>query len=305
MSDDSNKNSSAYSGDTYDRIHKKTWVRRTAGFLGGATLFGMLGMIGGSVMTLMPPLLAAAGVAGASAAAMPTAAAVIGNIALFGGAAAWLGLTVGADVGSNAGAAEADLLEQRKFFKEKGFVDTTTTMPETLSPKAIEKKGVLGVIKDTALSLFKGYNFKAGLTLAGIFAAFGAAVALSPITAPVIMMMGFEAGSVAASLTTAAALGLFGSTMGIKVSTHTNNLSNAYEQLLTSNAAQPHGPSLDNEVDGIKEYKSHKKHKHQVKAVVIIPSKQHERADHKEKNWVKKVAHAENKSEELEPVITR
>lgn len=203
----------ATSEDTYDRIHKRTWGKRTAGFLGAATMFGAFGAIGGAVVSFMPAVMDSLGVPGVISAGLPEVGAILGNAALLGGAAAWLGVTIGADVGANAGAATATIEEQERINKARGLAK----VPEREEPAKKPKM----------------FNWKVALTMGALFAAFGAIVALNTLTAPgVVAALGFKAGSTAASVACATIVGLFGATMGFNFPYISNKLSNGYSKWL-------------------------------------------------------------------------
>lgn len=206
----------AGSDETYDRIHRKTWSKRTSGFLGAATLFGGLGLVGGLVASFMPAILDGLGVAGVTG-GLPSTAAVMGNMALFAGAASWLGLTIGADVGSNAGAATAMIEEQERRDRSRG----PSPAPEKSAAPTREPRM---------------FNIKTALLMGAVFAAFGAMVAMSPITAPVVALAGFKAGTAAAGIAAATVLGMFGTTMGINFPVISNRLANKYSEILKGDA---------------------------------------------------------------------
>lgn len=203
--------------ELYENIHKKTWMRRTAGFLGGATLFAGVGALGGLLASVMPPLLSALEVPGAAAGVgMPGLLTVASNVALFGGAAAWLGLTIGADVGANAGSAAASIEENEKLARAnggKGIVQSTEP-----------KKPV------------KLFNWKVGLFTGLLLATFGALIALNPITASTVALMGFQAGSTAASVASAAVLGGLGLSIGANFAHLSHKLSAGYAKILKGKA---------------------------------------------------------------------
>ncbi|NBO18671.1 MAG: hypothetical protein EBV03_05465 [Proteobacteria bacterium] len=211
-------NATGDSEDTYDRIHRKTWSRRTSAFLGAATLFGAVGMVGGAIASVLPAAMEGMGVSGAAGATLPDVGAVLGNMALFGGAAAWLGVTIGADVGANAGAGAAVIEEQDRRDREKGLAPTPSQQPQKPAAKP------------------RMFNAKTALLMGAVFAAFGAIVAMSPITAPVVALMGLKAGTTAAGIVAGAVLGLFGATMGINFPVISNRLSNKYSEILKGDA---------------------------------------------------------------------
>lgn len=181
-------------------------------------MFGAFGALGGAIVSFLPAVLSAAGVEGVASAALPSVSAVLGNAALLGGAAAWLGVGIGADVGANAGAVNAGLDEQRAAGREGA---SPAPSVDRTPPKM--------------------FNMKAALTFGALFAVFGALVAMSTFTAPAVTLLGFAAGSKAASLACAAVLGLFGCTMGINFPVVSNKLANGYARMLKGNS--PHAES--------------------------------------------------------------
>ena len=215
--------------DYYEKIHKRTWSRRTSGFLAGATLLGVLGMAAGIVVSVLPPLLHAAGVAGAEEAVFGSSA-VLGNAALLGGAAAWLGMSIGADVGANAGSISAGLEEKEKRERANGVTPNKAEQKEPEPKKPV-----------------KLFNWKVAALTVAIFATFGALVALSPITASAAALMGFKAGSTAAIITSATTLGLLGATMGLNAPYLSLKLSNAYSSLLQGKPFEKDAPASEKE----------------------------------------------------------
>lgn len=195
----------------YEIIHKKTWSRRTAGFLGGATLFAGLGAGVGAIISFMPPILEALGVSGASA-AVPSLAIVASNMALFAGAGSFLGVAAGGYVGASSGAAAAGVEETEKLLRAAG-----ANIPE----KPAEPK--------TASKLFK---WKTAVVTGALFAVFGALIALNPLTASTVALMGFAHGSAAASITSAAAFSMFGAMLALNVPELTHRLSAGYRKIL-------------------------------------------------------------------------
>ena len=225
--------------DDYNYIHKQTWVRRTTGLLGGATLGGMYGAAIGAVAACLPYIFGAMNIAGAAPVLFSAAlAAVPASAALFSCFGAAIGLAIGADVGSNSGS------------------DAASTEIER------QRGRVAGNDPEISLSASKGsgmYIWKAALVLIPLFAAAGALMALSPVTTTAIALLGFK-GAVAATAaipataTTAAVaahgfiaatpaaiaasatiFGMFGALMPIKNSIIHNKISNFYQRLLTDN----------------------------------------------------------------------
>lgn len=196
----------------YEVIHKKTWSRRTAGFLGAATLFAGLGAGVGAVAYFMPPLLAAVGFSVPTASASLSVVGIASNMALFGAVGSFLGLAGGGDVGASSGAAAAGVEETEKLLRAAG-----AKIPE----KPLEPK------KPTKL-----LNWKVALATGAICAVFGALIALSPISASTVALMGFAPGSTAASITSAVVLGMYGAMLGVNVPALTHEFSAGYRKLL-------------------------------------------------------------------------
>jgi predicted PurR-regulated permease PerM len=202
--------------DFYDKVHRKTWVRRVAGFMGGATLFAAIGAVGGVVAAFMPYAFGALGIAGAAAVGLPTVAAVLSSVALFAAATGLLGMAIGADVGSNAGSVAAGLNEKEKREIANGN-----------SP--LKEQG-----KEKDQKPTPAFNWKVGAVSAGLFAAFGALMAFNPITAAVVVgAVGFPAASTAAVTASATLMGMFGATIGMPFGKYSNQLSNYYSDLIT------------------------------------------------------------------------
>lgn len=196
------------SNAVYDRVHRMTFGRRTAGFMAGATLFGAIGAIGGLVASFLPYALGALGVAGAAAVALPGLAAIGSTVALFAGASAFLGLLIGADVGASAGSVTAGVMEYKNSDR----------------PSQGASKGA-GQKKEKLFSPMAAVSFGA------IFAGFGALIALNPLTASAVTMMGFAAGTAAASVASGTMMGLLGISLGINFPMMSSKLSNFYTEL--------------------------------------------------------------------------
>ena len=203
--------------DYYDTIHRKTWARRTAGILGGATLFGACGAVGGVIASYFPYVLSALKVEGVTAAAstLPFAPAVLTTAAIFGAAAALVGVVIATDVGANAGSISAGLEEKEKR-------ENLGNSPS----KDIDKNGQQAVKKPRL------FNWKTAVVCAGLFALFGAALGFA--TAPISFMggLGLVAGSNAAIAASSAIFGMFGATLGTNFPVISNKLSNFYLSVL-------------------------------------------------------------------------
>jgi len=208
--------------DFYDKVHQKTWNRRTAGFLAGSSLFGACGAVGGVVASFLPYLLHSMNVPGAAAAGtiFPEPVFIATTTAIFTAATGFVGLVIGADVGSNSGSISAGLEEKEK--REKGGETVSPShAPKTSSPKIP--------------SLF---NWKVAAVMALAFAAFGALMAFLPATASVAVgALGLSGpAAVAAS---SAVLGLFGASMGINFPYVSNKITNFYSKLLKGEYFEP------------------------------------------------------------------
>ncbi len=194
----------------YDSIHRATWTRRTAGFIGGTALGGAIGAPIGAAAAFIPYAFGAAGIAGAAVVAAPAMGAVITSAAMFAGVAGLMGFAAVGTVGADAGAMAAGLAEKEKL---EGKTST-----EAQSPAKPEKL----------------FSWKVAAFTIPIFAAFGAVLALNPITAPaVVAAFGFAGGTTAAIAASASVLGAFGAVVGFKMSYLTNKVSNFFCDLIT------------------------------------------------------------------------
>lgn len=200
--------------DLYSKVHKRVWSRRTAGFLAGATLLGTFGAVGGAIASFLPPVLGAMGVAGVTSTAMPGLVAIASNAALFGGAAAWLGMGIGADVGANSGAAVATIEVEHERMQQ---LTGKKAPEEPATPPALPVKLL---------------NWKVAAVTTALFATFGALIALNPLTAVAVGLMGFKAGSTAAVIASATTLGMFGAAMGVNFPELSYRLTRGYSRLL-------------------------------------------------------------------------
>ena len=199
----------------YTEIHRMTWKRRTTGLLAGITMGVGFGLLIGAAVAFLPWGLAAMGVAGATvngaAVAVPVLAEILSTAAIFAGVGGMLGLTIGADVGSSAGAVTAGL---------------TRTEPPGKTQAAAHAP---------APGLGEYVNPKVGIACTVLFAGFGALLALNPFTA--MALMGVPALSAlsgtAATVASASIMGMFGATMGINFPLISAKLSNFYNKLVT------------------------------------------------------------------------
>lgn len=204
--------------DYYNKIHRHTWIRRTAGLLTGATLGGAYGAMIGAVAAYLPAGLAALGVAGVTAAALPTLAVVATTAALFAGITAIIGIALTADVSANSASIAAGLEEKEK--RENG---------SGISPEKV---------KDSPLSQL--YVPRVAMVTIPLFAAFGAVIGLSPLTASAAVgALGITGGSAAAVAASSLIFAMGGAFMGFKNSQISNQLSNFYYKAVTDQLFNP------------------------------------------------------------------
>lgn len=202
--------------DNYDKIHRATWARRTTGLFAGGLLGGVYGTVVGLAASFLPYALSTLGVPGAEGAALPGLGTVASTTALFAGVAAVLAMPLGADVGANAGSIAAALAEKEK---RAGLEKTKE------AAGAPEKEAPPTRAGGKQSSLYVPYG---ALITVPLFAAFGAVIALSPLTASTIASLGLQAQSAAAVAASAATFGLFGALMPFKNSMFTNKMSNYF-----------------------------------------------------------------------------
>jgi len=218
--------------DSYDRVHRKTWVRRTAGFLTGTTIGSALGGIIGAVAAFLPYVFGVIGVT--VPVAVPLAAAVASSAALLAGVGGFIGLGIATDVGASAGSASAALEEKERREKQEMIASG-----KELAPLPSENKEP---VKDVAPPMF---NWKVAAVGFGLFGAFGAMIALSPLTASAVALLGFKGATVATAtaaaqsastagiLASGITLGMMGTTIGLPMSYISNKVSNFYTKLIT------------------------------------------------------------------------
>jgi len=195
--------------DSYDQIHQKTWARRTAGLLGGATLGGIYGAIIGIVAAFIPYIFGAIGIAGAASVGLPVIGAIATSAAIFAAIGGGAGMAIGADVGANAGS------------------NAITTSIE-LERLGGDEKGRAPVIqKENATPAL--YVWKAAPVLIPLFAGVGALLAAIPAAGALVSMLGFASGTTAAT----AASATLGALMPFKNSLFHNKLTNFYYDLIS------------------------------------------------------------------------
>lgn len=204
--------------DYYDKIHRSTWGRRTAGLIGGAVVGVTFGGIIGAVAAFLPYLFGLMGVAGAAAVAAPGIAAVASTAAVFAGVVGLMGSAAMATVGADAAAVSAGMAEKDRRDNNAEQVIVKDPAPEK-TPKL--------------------FNWKVAAVTVPMMAAFGALIALSPLSASTMATLGFQGATAAAPATTAAiaassaVFGMFGTLFGLKMSYITNKASNAAHDFIT------------------------------------------------------------------------
>lgn len=210
--------------DYYDKIHRTTWIRRSAGTMTGATMGVMYGAVIGTIAAFLPYALSAMGVAGAAAGvAAPSFAAIGSSIALFSAAAGLLGMVFASEVATHTASTAAGLEEKEKREKLEKQVD--------------------GVVASRAPASVSGkepplFNWKISLVTTPLFAAFGALLALNPHTSALVLEKAvfpnlIDTGSTAAIATSTIIFGMFGSVFACKNSLISNKLTNFYYKALS------------------------------------------------------------------------
>lgn len=198
--------------DYYDKVHRKTWNRRTAGFLTGVSLFGAMGAIGGVVASFLPYTLNALGVSGAAAAGLPTLGFIGATTAVFTAATGFVGLVISADVGANSASIAAAMEEKERREKAQGL---GSDLPAQTTPA-----------KPVSL-----LNWKVSAFMAVAFAAFGALMAFSPATASVAVgALGLQGPALVAA--SSVVLGMFGASLGVNFPYITNKMNNFFSAML-------------------------------------------------------------------------
>src|SRR5579884_2716264 len=98
----------------YDKIHRTTWARRTAGLLAGATLGAVYGAVIGVVAAFVPYLLNALHIPGAEAVQPLSWSTVGSSAALFSVVTAGTGLLFGAEVAATSASSAVGMEEKEK-----------------------------------------------------------------------------------------------------------------------------------------------------------------------------------------------
>jgi|GEM_PF-4565327 len=219
--------------DYYDKIHRATWARRTAGLISGAIIGVVLGAAIGAIASFLPFVFGAMSIAGAAAVAVPTLGAVASTAAVFAGVIGLMGTAAMATVGADAASISAGMAEKerRDHSARHGGVATEA------------------VIKDPAPEKMpKMFNWKIAAVTVPLMAAFGALIALSPLTASTIAMVGFQ-GATATAPASAAAIAasstvfaIFGTAFGMRMSYITNKISNFIHKIITGKIFEKEEP---------------------------------------------------------------
>ena len=213
--------------DYYDKIHRTTWARRTAGMAAGGTLGMLFGGTIGAVGAFLPVTLGALSVAGASIVALPAIGAVASSAALFAIIGSGLGITLNTDVASNSASVAAGLEEMEKRHKVERLQDAT---PVQGTAPAQKDDLPMTATYPPKVQLF---NWKVAVATASLFAVFGAVLAFTPLV-PAAVMFGLGAHSAAAVISSAAMFGMFGSLLAVKNSLITNKTNNFFFKLITN-----------------------------------------------------------------------
>ena len=226
--------------DYYDKVHQSTWTRRSAGMMAGATLGAGYGAVIGAVAAYIPSALAMIPALGVVAPAI-TVGAVAASAAVFAGIAGLLALGAVAVVGGEAASVASGLAEKEKrektgLLKENGLMDPSAN-PELK-------------LKETSDKWPAPIKLRTAMFTVPLFAAFGALLAINPITAPTVIgasgmgslglaigKAALDAGIPAASTAAVAAassiiFGMWGVVFATPQSYYTNKLTNFYTKVL-------------------------------------------------------------------------
>jgi len=210
----------------YDKIHRTTWARRTAGMMAGVTLGAAYGAIVGAAAAFVPYILGITLGAAAGAAVIPISAAVTAlpaSIALFAGITAMVGMAVTTDVVANAASSAVGLEEKERREKIEEILESGTSSPAIRHKEKTEPGPPL-------------FSWKIAAVTVPLFAAFGALIAYNPFTAALMFkempMFSGLTGS-AAVAASASVFGMFGTFLGMKSSLFSNVLTNFYYKLVT------------------------------------------------------------------------
>ncbi|MEJ0010606.1 MAG: hypothetical protein WDN72_09005 [Alphaproteobacteria bacterium] len=213
--------------DYYDKVHRSTWTRRTAGFLGGATMGVVYGGIIGAIGAYLPHVLGMLGVAGATAVGLPALTVVATAAATCALVGVAFGMVILPDVAANSASISAGLEEFEKRHKTERMLDgglvTDKMTPVTKGDEPTSAR----IAPHTKL-----FSWKVAAVTVPLFAAFGIMVALAGI-APVAALAGLAAHSTASVVAAGAMFGMFGSLMAIKNSLISNKITNFYFKVLT------------------------------------------------------------------------
>lgn len=212
--------------DYYDKIHRTTWARRTAGLLTGGTLGMLTGGIIGALGACLPYALFALGVSGAALPAMGFAALLATSAATCAMIGSAIGVVLVCDVSSNSAAMAAGLEEMEKRHKVEQLQNGQAV--HGTAPAVPDDKPTTATISPRA----QLFNWKVSLVTATMFAVFGAIIACTPAAIPAAFV-GLAAHTPAAIMASAAMFGMFGAQIGVKNSLITNKVNNFFFKLLT------------------------------------------------------------------------
>jgi len=218
--------------DYYDKIHRTTWARRSAGVMAGATMGTMYGTIIGIVAAYLPLLLSNWGVAGIAATiAAPSLTAIGTSIAVFAAAASFLGIVFSSEVASHAASTAAGLEEKEKREKIERQKDGILTGHQAQHASDSDKGPPL-------------FSWKVALVTIPLFAAFGALIAFHPETSAWVLEKAvfptliqgqklIQSATPAAIATSSIIFGMFGGAFAMKNSWISNKLNNFYYKVLS------------------------------------------------------------------------
>ena len=211
--------------DYYDKVHRTTWARRVAATLAGGTLGMLFGGVFGAVGSFLPYVLTTAGIAGASAAALPAIGTIASAAALFSIIGSGIGITLNCDVSSNSASVASGLEEMEKRHKVERLQDGAA-IQETAPAKPDDVPMSATIAPKTKL-----FSWKVAAITVSLFAAFGAVLACTPLALPAATLFGLH--GTAAVIASASMFGMFGSLLGVKNSLITNKTNNFYFKILT------------------------------------------------------------------------
>ena len=261
--------------DYYDKVHQSTWARRSAGIMAGATLGVGYGAAIGAIAAYIPSLLQAIGII-AAAVTLPaiTVTTVATSAAMFAGIAGLLAIAAVATVGGDSASVASGMAEKEKREKTGELKENGLLHPEANTSLHL---------KETKEKWPAPFKWRTALFTVPLFAAFGALIAMNPITAPTVVTgtglgtLGLVAGNAAATTASAAIFGMWGAVFATPQSFYTNKMTNFYLKVLkdklfapedvVSSGTTPHtrpeialSPELNGVAENTKHFASEKTH---------------------------------------------